>query len=96
MEYQEAAAQEEITLAKTRPERNMTDSERDAIVAELGRLELRLNDDHLTSNERFALLGAAAGLRWFLEMDLWEKPSETFHRLATPLDVQNRAQRKPN
>jgi hypothetical protein len=74
----------------------MTDSERDAIVAELGRLELRLNDDRLTSNERFALLGAAAGLRWFLEMDLWEKPSETFHRLATAQDVQNRALRKPN
>jgi hypothetical protein len=59
----------------------MTEAERQAIVAELGKIELSLNDRRLSQTHRFALYGAAAGLRWFLEMDVWEKPSESLFRL---------------
>lgn len=60
----------------------MTESERDAIVDELRKIELTLNDRQLSQDRRFALLGAAAGLRWFLERDLWETPSESLCRMT--------------
>jgi len=59
----------------------VTDAECAAVVAELTRIELSLNDDRLSANDRSALFGAAAGLRWFLEMGLWETPTDTFYRV---------------
>ena len=64
----------------------------DAIKSELNEIEVLLEDDDLSEEDRFALFGASQALRHVLEPDLWEPASQTFYKPdARPSDPPSKA-----
>ena len=64
----------------------------DSILAELTEIEAMLEDDRLSDGDRCALFGAQQALRYILEPDVWESPSQSFYRLdSRPSDPPSKA-----
>ncbi|WP_139025081.1 hypothetical protein [Bradyrhizobium sp. STM 3843] len=51
------------------------------IAAELREIEYILQDDRLSEEARFALMGASQALRHVLAPRTWQRASQTFYRL---------------
>jgi hypothetical protein len=55
--------------------------DRDAIINELAEIEHMLQDERLSDDDRFALMGASQVLRHVLDRETWQSASQSFYRL---------------